>query len=213
MINYETLLKAEATRRNWEPLQVDMFESWREGVANVESGNDPARLQGDDEKGYGRGKYQYEVARGEGSGTNATAINRLHKFLSRWDLTFNSLPEGDQEILRSADPDFAKLSEDTQDILFLADKSEAPETSLDALTSGSISPAEAWADWHWKGSKEKRGDKLKQWKRNAQYQAPQVVSAKELEGDTDTWYEEIWDEVTDTAEETWADVKEWWKKL
>jgi|15BtaG_2_1085339.scaffolds.fasta_scaffold50834_2 hypothetical protein len=209
MINYEDVLGFEASRRGWEPLQVEMFDSWRQGVANVESGDIPTRLQGDHKDGYGRGKYQYEVSRGKGSGANLTAIKRLHSFLSRYELDVSGLPEKDQNILSSADPDFARLSENTQDILFLADKAEARETRLDDLTTGKISPADAWADWHWKGKAASRPAKLKQWERNADM--PEIVSAGELAGSPDAWYEEVWDEVTDTAEDTWDTVTGWFK--
>jgi hypothetical protein len=185
MPDYQTLLQQEAERRGWSEDQMMMFDQWRYNVAEVESNNDPIRLQGDDPKGYGRGKYQYEVSRGKGSGTNKTALNRLKKFLGRFDYELSALPKQDQKELLTKDPDFAKLSEDTQDLLFLADKSEAPETNLNALVNGNIDLDDAWIQWHWKGNKKEIPKKKSMWQRNTTPVEEITTSRDELLGTSD----------------------------
>lgn len=163
-INYKTLLDKEAEKRNWKPNQIKVFENWRNSVGQIESNNIPTRTQGDSPTGIGRGKYQYETSKG--SATNKTAINRLKSFLKKYNFSINDLPESDRKVLSTSDPDFSLLSEDTQDIIFLADKSKAPEAKLNDLVSGIISPVDAWINWHWKGNKKEVNDKREQWHRN-----------------------------------------------
>lgn len=189
---YRDFLEFESQRRGWTPEQADVFDSWRQGVSNVESNDVPTRTQGDSATGIGRGKFQYETS--AGSGTNKTAVTRLGTFLKRYGYSVSDLPSADKKELLSSDPDFSKVSSDVQDLLFLADKSEAPETSLNDLVKGNISPADAWADWHWKGDQSKRDTKIDQWARNANYSAP--VSAKELKGGKD-WLDELFGGVKD----------------
>jgi hypothetical protein len=166
MPNYQALLEKEAERRQWTPEETSVFEQWRNSVGEIESNNIPSRVQGDDPKGYGRGKYQYEVARGKGSGTNKTALNRLKKFLKRYESDLSMLPKADQRELKKDDPDFARLTEDTQDLLFLADKSEAPESNLNALVQGKIPLDDAWIQWHWKGNPKEVPVKKQMWQNN-----------------------------------------------
>ena len=173
MADYYTLLAKEARKRNWNPDQISVFENWRNSVGQIESNNIPTRTQGDSPKGIGRGKYQYETSKG--SATNKTATNRLKSFLKKNNFSIKDLPESDRKVLSKGDPDFSLLSEDTQDIIFLADKSEAPETKLNDLVSGAISPDDAWIKWHWKGSKKEAEKKREQWFRNLIVPEEEVV--------------------------------------
>ena len=176
-IDYQTLLSKEAIRRKWSPREVDVWEQWRDGVGEVESNNIPDRTQGDSPKGIGRGKYQYETTKG--SGTNNTAKNRLQSFLKRYGYTLKDLSSQDYKELMKKDPDFSKLSEDTQDMLFLADKAEAPETSLNDLVKGNIGFDDAWINWHWKGNPKDAEAKRRMWNRNVGTMVPE----EELFGD------------------------------
>ena len=164
-INYKTLLEKEAKNRKWTPEQVAVFEKWRNNVGQVESNNNPTIQQIGG--GPGRGKYQYELKAG-GSGANIDAVTRLKRYLKKNGLSLSDLPYSDHLELMTDDPDFSKLSSDTQDMIFLADKSLSANTPLNDLVSGTISPDEAWAQWHWKGSADKKQDKLDQWQRNVE---------------------------------------------
>lgn len=151
MSNYAELLATVAANRNWGEEEVNRFNEWKEQVAEIESNNIVDRKQ--KKGGPARGKFQYELKKGKGSGANITAVNRLKRMLGN---NLSSIPEADRKILESEDPDFSLLSEDTQDSLFLADKVFSPKAPLNDLVQGKIDPATAWAEWHWKGdSKEK----------------------------------------------------------
>ena len=163
-MNYQKLLQNEAARRGWTPEQVKMFEEWRYKVGQVESNNNPFVKQKGG--GPGRGKYQYELAAGGGSGANKTAIKRFQQYLDQNSLSLDILPAKDRRVLFQKDPDFSRLSPETQDMIFLADKALAKETDLNDLVTGNIKPEEAWAKWHWKGKKQYLPEKLDQWKRN-----------------------------------------------
>ena len=163
-MNYKTLLEKEAAKRKWTPQEKAIFDAWRNSVGQVESKNIPSRTQGDSPKGIGRGKYQYETS--VGSATNKTAKTRLEKFLKRNGYSINDLPAQDRKELSKPDPDFAKLSEDTQDQLFLADKVIAPEVKLDDIVKGKIDFDDAWIRYHWKGGNAKQDDKRQQWQNN-----------------------------------------------
>lgn len=189
MPNYEDFLQFEAQRRGWDDMGVARFENWRKGVAEVESNSIPTRTQGDEEDGIGRGKYQYENS--AGSNTNVTARNRLNDFLPLYGYSITDLPEADRTELLSDDPDFAALSEETQDLLFLADKSMAGETRLNDLADGSYDPRDAWIDWHWKGSADEADAKEAQWNRTSGHEDPtagydwsfeELVTGDELSG-------------------------------
>ena len=163
-INYKTLLEKEAKKRKWTPEQVAVFEQWRNNVGQMESNNDPSVQQKGG--GPGRGKYQYEVKSEKGSGANISAVNRLKSYLSNNGLSLSDLPYKDHLELMTDNPDFSKLSSETQDMIFLADKALAKDTKLDDLVTGKISQEEAWAKWHWKGKDEDFQSKMKQWDRN-----------------------------------------------
>lgn len=163
-LTYQELLKKEAAKRKWTPSQTNVFEEWRNNVGTVESNNDPSIKQRGG--GPGRGKYQYELAVGDGSGANITAVKRFKKYLAKAGYTLNDLPEKEQLELLSDNPDFSTLSSSTQDMIFLADKSLAANTPLDDLVNGKIGQDEAWAKWHWKGSAKETPAKLAQWERN-----------------------------------------------
>ena len=163
-LTYQELLKKEADKRKWTPSQINVFEEWRNNVGTIESNNDPSIKQRGG--GPGRGKYQYELAVGDGSGANVTAVKRFKKYLAKAGYTLNDLPEKEQLELLSDNPDFSTLSSSTQDMIFLADKSLAANTPLDDLVKGKIGQDEAWAKWHWKGSAKEMPAKLAQWERN-----------------------------------------------
>lgn len=176
MPNYEDFLQFEAQRRGWDDQGVANFEGWRNAVGQVESRNIPTRTQGDSAQGIGRGKYQYELKPAakdsKASGANLTAVNRLKAFLPRYGYSIDDLPPADKKELSSSNPDFSKLSENTQDIIFLADKSEASDTRLNDLASGKVSARDAWLDWHWKGDPKERQSQAAKWERNSQYTQP-----------------------------------------
>ena len=174
---YSNALQATADKRGWTPEQVDAFNKWRTAVGQVESNNIPTRTQGDKPDGIGRGKYQFELS--TGSGASKTAANRVVNYLPKIGVDFNSLPEGDRKILMSDDPDFSKLSEDSQDLAFLSHHAMAPNSNLNALVSGEVTPGEAWADWHWAGSPDERATKLEMWNNNSNYQQQQQVPQEE----------------------------------
>lgn len=163
-VTYNLLLEREAKKRGWGDEEIQRFESWRNQVAEIESNNIASRTQGDSETGIGRGKYQYELGKsGGGSGAAKTAVKRLTNYLDRNNLSLSMLPKQDIAVLQSKEPDFSKLSEETQDIIFLADKAEAKDVPLNQLVMGEISPQEAWLDWHWRGSSKERPAKMKMW--------------------------------------------------
>ena len=173
-LTYKTLLEAEAKKRKWTPEQVATFEEWRNNVGLMESNNNPSVKQKGG--GPGRGKYQYEISEG-GSGANKSAVNRFEQYLKNNNLSIADLPTEDQLELLSSDPDFSKLSPETQDMIFLADKAVAKKSKLDDLVTGKISQDEAWAKWHWKGKEEDVQSKLNQWQRNVASVAPQQTPA------------------------------------
>lgn len=200
--NYEDFLQFEAQRRGWDDRNVARWEEWRKAVGEVESGNSPTRTQGDRVDGIGRGKYQYETL--AGSGTNLTAKNRLSAFLDLYGYSLDDLPRDDRVELQSSNPDFSRLSEDVQDLAFLADKSLASETRLNDLVTGNYDPAEAWTDWHWKGDSSSKPTKIRQWNSNAGYNDPSSdyewsfnrTSNNELKGGKD-WLDELFGSVKD----------------
>lgn len=166
-IDYDLLLGLESRRRGWDEDQLSEFEAWRHNVGQIESDNIPDRTQGGGPKGIGRGKYQYEQRRGgKGSGHAITASTRLKAFLDRYNFKLDDLPANDVLEIRKTDPDFSLLSEDTQDIIFLADKAIAPEAILDDLVNRKVRHDDAWIDWHWKGDPAHRDSKKAQWRRN-----------------------------------------------
>ena len=166
---YDTLLDSIAADRGWGDEEKEAFNSWRDKVAEIESNGIADRVQ--TSGGPGRGKYQYELADG-GSGANDAARNRL-KALIGDDLP--GVPEADRTELAKADPDFSKLSEDTQDALFLADKQKDAKTTLDDLVDGAITEGDAWASWHWKGAEEDLPAKLEMWNNRFEEEQEEVA--------------------------------------
>lgn len=160
---YQDALKELSKARGWSPEEAAVFDTWREKVGTVESNNryDAKQMR----NGPGRGAYQYELSQG-GSGAATTAVNRLRNFLPKIGKDLNELPESDLSVIFSEDPDFSKLSKDTQDLIFLANHAEAKSSKLNDLVRGKVSKAEAWADWHWKGDPKERESKLEQFRRN-----------------------------------------------
>ena len=130
-------------------------------VGQIESNNIPDRVQGDTSTGIGRGKYQYELS--TGSGANKTASNRLFQSLSTLGISLDDIPVRDRQILIGEDPDFSVLSEDVQDLVFLADKFQAGDVDLNAIAKGDIPLKEAWLNTHWRGTEKDRAEKAQMW--------------------------------------------------
>lgn len=166
-----------ANNRGWGEEEIARFESWKDAVAEIESNNIPDRKQSSG--GPGRGKYQYELAKG-GSGANTTAINRFKSLVGN---NFAGLPKEDIAVLKSKDPDFSMLSEDTQDAIFLADKVKAPNAALNDLVSGQVTLADAWADWHWKGDEKVRPAKIKMFEKRIGSMPVQKKEPVQMESD------------------------------
>ena len=162
-VDYNKVLFTVAKDRGWDEQGILNFDNFRNQVGAVESNNIYDRLQGDSEKGIGRGAYQYETSKG--SGTNSTAVTRLKKVLKDTGYDFSNLPKEDLAILRTEDPDFSKVSPPTQDLLFLADKLQHPTFAVNDLAEGKLSPMDAWLDYHWSGSKKERPNKVALWNR------------------------------------------------
>jgi hypothetical protein len=154
-------LQNVASIRDWDLGNVDTFVSFMDKVGEIESNNIADRTQLDSAEGIGRGKFQYETS--AGSGANKTAVNRLFRSLPEFGLDLADIPKEDREILTSEDPDFSKLSEDTQNLVFLADKYQAPEADLDGIVNGRVDLKDAWLDSHWKGSADDRQSKIDMW--------------------------------------------------
>lgn len=161
---YNEALNRIASKRGWNSKEANAFTSWMEQVGNVESGNKFDRTQGDKPEGIGRGAYQYEMSKGRGDWTNTVAIRRLKSTLKTIGMKYSNIPEADRAVLEKKDPDYSKLSEDTQKLLFLSDKNTAPEADLNGLVSGKISGMDAWTDWHWKGAAEDKPARQSHWK-------------------------------------------------
>lgn len=166
---YQKALAATSKARGWTPEEANVFDTWRKGVGQVESNNIYDRLQGDKNTGIGRGAYQFEMS--SGSGASSTAAQRLQNYLPRIGMEFSELPKSDRKVLLSKDPDFSKLSPDTQDLAFLAHHAMAPQSKLNDLVTGKVSGKEAWADWHWAGNPSERDAKLKMWENNVTYKS------------------------------------------
>lgn len=150
-----------ANTRNWEQEDVGTVLDFMDRVADIESNNVVNRTQGDSKNGIGRGKYQFELS--TGSGANKTAVNRLFQAMPSLGVALDDIPLADKQILVSEDPDFSKLSEDVQDLVFIADKFQAGDTDLDAIAKGDMSLKDAWLDTHWKGDAADRDEKSAMW--------------------------------------------------
>ena len=150
-----------ANIRNWEQEDVGTVLDFMDRVADIESNNVVNRTQGDSKNGIGRGKYQFELS--TGSGANKTAVNRLFQAMPSLGVDLDDIPLADKQILVSEDPDFSKLSEDVQDLVFIADKFQAGDTDLDAIAKGDMSLKDAWLDTHWKGDAADRDEKSAMW--------------------------------------------------
>jgi len=144
------VLQTEAKKRNLEKKDLSRLADWANKVGEIESKNIPDSTQNNKEKGIGRGKYQFEST--AGSGTAVTARNRFNA----WEKENGALdiPKSDRQELEKKDPDFSKLSEQTQDILFFIHHSKHPRTPLTKIAKGTVSPKDAWIKYHWAGKSE-----------------------------------------------------------
>ena len=156
---FSEVLRTEAKARDLNVDDVARLLTFSNRVAEIESNNIADRTQGDSEKGIGRGKYQFENA--GGSNAAKTAANRLaqweeqHKFLD--------IPKEDRVELGKDSPDFSKLSEDTQDALFIINMSIADGVPLTDIAKGKVSDKEAWIKYHWAGDPSKVSAKESMW--------------------------------------------------
>lgn len=157
----EEAYRALAEKRGWGPEQVARMKQYAQQVAQVESRGDPrvAQMGG----GPGRGKYQFELAAGKGSGSNKVAIQRLKNFVAKHDVQASLSPE-DLAVIQSEDPDFSQLSEPAQDLLFVANAAEHPRFKLDSLVNGELAPEDAWIKYHWAGGEKEEPTRRKHWK-------------------------------------------------
>lgn len=153
------VLEKEAELRDLEKEDLERLTDWANKVAVIESNNIPDRTQDDKENGIGRGKYQFESA--AGSGTNKTARNRL----KNWEKENGTLdiPKADRKELEKEDPDFSKLSEETQDIIFFIHHSKHELTPLTKIAKGTFDPKDAWIKYHWAGSPKDKAARETKW--------------------------------------------------
>ena len=102
--------------------------------------------------GPGRGLYQYELDRGDGSGSGRSAMQRLYNTvgeegLPRWALKYFDRNPSTRELEQEGDVDFSELTAEQQDLLFLADKLQDPMPgNLGQI--GVLSDAEWWEKYH-----------------------------------------------------------------
>jgi hypothetical protein len=164
------VLGIEAKRRNLSNEDISNFKGFMNKVSFVESKGNPYAYQSNNPNLPGRGKYQYEndaVVEGKkGSNHALTVANRLEN----WEKTNEKLPipPEDRKELSKKSPDFAKLSEATQDALFVIDKSMAGDVPFSDLAKGKIPQSEAYLKYHWRGSDKEKDKKLAQWNREMQ---------------------------------------------
>ena len=120
---------------------------------------DPAMKQykhkGATDYGPGRGLYQYELDRGDGSGSGRAAMQRLYNTvgeegLPKWAFKYFDRNPNTKELDQEGDVDFSELTSEQQDLLFLADKLQDPIAgNLGAI--GVESDSLWWQKYHHKG--------------------------------------------------------------
>jgi len=155
----QKVLQVEADKRNLSSNDVLRLMDWADNVAQVESNKIATRTQGDSEQGIGRGKYQFESTKG--SGAAKTAATRFFNWEKQNDVL--EIPKEDREELYKEDPDFSKLSEETQDALFIIHHSLHPKTPLTDIAKGKVQQSEAWLKYHWAGNDKDKSSKQQQW--------------------------------------------------
>lgn len=158
---FDTALKYIAKDRGWTPGQADVLRRYAGQVAAVESNCNPTACQVGG--GPGRGKYQFELAAG-GSGANTVARTRMARFTYRHG-AYLRFPLEDDAVLQQDDPDFSRLSEDAQDVIFLANADMHPKFKLDDLVTGKLSFEDAWIRYHWAGPERDEKARRAHWRR------------------------------------------------
>lgn len=142
-----SILDALASKRGWSDDEKKRFSDFATAVGRTESNLDPQAYQR--KGGPGRGKYQFEVAKG-GSGANTVAVQRYKNFLKQYEAK-DVLSDKDWEVLQSPDPDFAQLSESAQDAMFYANHAMHPKHPVSKVAKGEMSFEDAWIKYHWAG--------------------------------------------------------------
>ena len=142
------ILDALAGKRGWSEEDKERFAGFAKAVAQTESKSDPKAYQY--KGGPGRGKYQFEVASGKGSGTNKVAIQRYKNFLKQYEVE-DTLSKEDWEELSRPDPDFARISETAQDSIFFAHHAMHPKHPVSKVAKGELDYEDAWLEYHWAG--------------------------------------------------------------
>lgn len=155
----DVVIEKEAKGRELNNEDISNIRSFMRNVGEIESNNIPDRYQADREDSAGRGKYQFE--NDKGSNAAKTAANRL----SQWEKQNGKLElsKEEREELSKPSPNFAKLSEDAQDALFLINLSVAPNVPFTDIAKGKIPQKEAWIKYHWAGSEKEVGEKERMW--------------------------------------------------
>ena len=149
---YNKLLEQVAGKAGMETSGVENLMS---KIAYRESKGVPTQKQISDgmEAGPGRGLYQYELGSLGGSGAGRTAMNRLSSVLGE-----KNLPEWASSYFgkegSKRDVDFSEMTEEQQNILFLADKLQDPmEGNISAMKD--MGAGEWWKKFHHKGKASK----------------------------------------------------------
>ena len=155
---YELLMERvlEKTRENVGQGQVEQLMAT---IAYHETGphqrNYPDARQ---EGGPGRGLYQYELQSSakypKASGAGRTAMNRLLNLLGEEGLPKWARKYFDKYLQAEGDVDFSELTEEQQNILFLADKLQDPIAGNIAAI-GTVSDSTWWQQYHYKGKEDK----------------------------------------------------------
>jgi hypothetical protein len=162
----ETLRTLDLIRKNRGDAVADSLQALGVKIAEIESNNVPNRIQLIKRDGQmvqdgpARGKYQFEMFYGGGSGAAKTAVNRTINFYKN---NNQKVPDELYKLSLQEDIDFSKLPESLQDDIFYANAAEKKGFNLDDLASGKLTQKDAWLNYHWAGSDEERGKKAKLW--------------------------------------------------
>lgn len=158
---YNKAIDCLAKSRGWSGDECAVLRAYAKQVAMVESNCKPKACQIGG--GPGRGKYQFELMAG-GSGAAAVARTRMMRFQYRHGIHFDFSPD-DMAVLRSDDPDFSLLSEDAQDVLFVANADGHPHFKLNDLVKGKTAFVDAWIRYHWAGPEHQERARREHWHR------------------------------------------------
>jgi len=143
------VLEKIAAKKGWGGKEIRKFKHFAASVAQIESLNNPQAHQSGG--GPGRGKFQFEIAAGKGSGGNKVAVNRYKNFVKDNPDFKDVMTEKEWAVLNSEDPDFSLLSGDAQDVMFYVNHYAHPRHKIDDTVSGKKSMRDAWLDYHWAG--------------------------------------------------------------